>query len=105
MSSDVIVEHACFRMVGGPLKTAARGGIVSARVMGIAEEHAAFGQPVQIGRLDLGMTAETANPVVQVIERTMNKTLGRCAGAAREREPQTAQQKDTSARMILMEGT
>ena len=46
--------------------------------MGIAKENTTLGKSIQIGRDCLGMTFETANPIVEVVDADQ-EDVGRCA--------------------------
>ena len=48
----------------GPRRIARRG-----RAVGVRKEHAPAREPIEVGRLDIGMAAQAADPIVQIVNR------------------------------------
>ena len=52
-----------------PVKIAVREGLHEGAALSVIKQNARRGQPIQIRSTRLGMTAETADPIIQVIHR------------------------------------
>ena len=60
--------------------------------MGVSEEHAARGQPIEIRRDRLGVPAETADPVVEIVHRN-EEDIGLVRCGCRNDEPGNGQKE------------